>query len=248
MAVGESVVRKEAVDKVTGVAKCSADFVAPGILRARIVASSQAHARPLAVDADAARAMADVGAIVTGADADILCGGVLADRPPLARGRVRYHGEPVAVVVADSEAEAAAAAMCVRVRYERLAVVNSPTEAMAEGAPLVHEDLASYTITQPPCAPEAGTNVADRAKVRKGDMAVGEAAAAVWVESQATAPQTDHAAMETRSAQVEILPDNRVFVSASTQAPFEVQRILAHLLGPEEGQVVVEVPFVGGAL
>ena len=215
MAVGESVVRKEAVDKVTGVAKCSADFVAPGILRARIVASSQAHARPLAVDADAARAMADVGAIVTGADADILCGGVLADRPPLARGRVRYHGEPVAVVVADSEAEAAAAAI---------------------------------TITQPPCAPEAGTNVADRAKVRKGDMAVGEAAAAVWVESQATAPQTDHAAMETRSAQVEILPDNRVFVSASTQAPFEVQRILAHLLGLQEGQVVVEVPFVGGAL
>lgn len=215
MAVGESVVRKEAVDKVTGVAKCSADFVAPGILRARIVASSQAHARPLAVDADAARAMADVRAIVTGADADILCGGVLADRPPLARGRVRYHGEPVAVVVADSEAEAAAAAI---------------------------------TITQPPCAPEAGTNVADRAKVRKGDMAVGEAAAAVWLESQATAPQTDHAAMETRSAQVEILPDDRVFVSASTQAPFEVQRILAHLLGPEEGQVVVEVPFVGGAL
>jgi CO/xanthine dehydrogenase Mo-binding subunit len=247
VAVGQSVVRKEAVDKVTGVAKYSADFVAPGILRARLVTSSEAHARLLAIESDEARAMTGVRAIVTGDQTNILCGEVLADRPPLARDKVRYHGEPLAVVVADTEAEAQAAAARIRVRYQPLPVVNGTAQALEAGAPLVHEALGAYTVAEPPCAPEAGTNVADRAKVRKGDMAAGEAAAEAWVEARLTAPQMDHAAMETRSAQVEILPDGRVLVSASTQAPFEVQRQLAHLFGLQEGQVVVEVPFVGGA-
>lgn len=247
MTVGESVLRKEAVDKVTGVAKYSADFIAPGILRARLVTSTCAHARLIGVDSAAAREMPGVRAVVTGADTDILCGEVLADRPPLARGKVRYCGEPVALVVADSEREAMAAAGRVRVRLEPLPVVNGPVEGLAPAAPLVHEELGSYKVAQPPCAPRPGTNVFDHARVRKGDMAAGAAQAEVWAEAHATVPQMDHAAMETRSAQVEILPDKRVFVTTSSQAPFEVKRMLAQLFGLQEGQVVVEVPFVGGA-
>lgn len=247
MAVGESIARKEAVDKVTGVAKYSADFIAPGVLRARLVTGTHAHARLMAVDVAEALAMPGVRAVVTGADTDVLCGEVLSDRPPLARGKVRYFGEPVALVVADTERQAAAAAARVRARYEPLSVVNSPSQGLEPGAVLVHEDLGAYKVAQPPCTPAAGTNLFDHAKVRKGDIGRGRSEAEVWAEVRATAPQMDHAAMETRSVQVEILPDERVFVTASTQAPFEVQRTLAQLFGLQQGQVVVEVPFIGGA-
>lgn len=245
--MGESVRRKEAHDKVSGRARYSADGVRPGTLRARLVTSAWGHARLLGVDARAARGMAGVRAVVTGEDTDILCGEVLADRPPLARGKVRYHGEPVAIVVADCEADAADALAAVVVRYAPLPVVASVAEALRADAPLVHEALGTYAIEQPPCAPEPGSNVADRARVRKGDLEAGARAAEVWVQARSTTPQVDHAAMETRSAQVEILPDGRVLVEATTQAPFEVQRLLARLFGLRQGQVVVTAPLVGGA-
>lgn len=118
---------------------------------------------------------------------------------------------------------------------------------MAPGAPLVHEDLGSYKIAQPPCSPEAASNVADRAKLRKGDMTQGWAAADVVVEGRYTLPQIDHAAMETRSARVEILRDGRVLVHCSSQAPFEVQKLLAQYFELGQGQVTVTAPLLGGA-
>jgi CO/xanthine dehydrogenase Mo-binding subunit len=245
--VGESVPRLEAWDKVTGRARYTADHLQPGLLRAALVTSTHAHALLRRVDTAPAAALPGVRAVVTGADTSLLCGEVIEDRPPLARGRVRHYGEPVALVVADSAAEAAAAARAVGVEYEALPYVGSPAEALREGAPLVHPDLGTYRIAQRPACPEPGTNVADRARLRRGDAARGFAESEVVVEASFTLPQVDHAAMETRAARVEVQPDGRVLVHAATQAPFEVQKTLATYFGIPQGRVVVTAPLVGGA-
>ena len=247
IAVGQSIQRKEALDKVTGAAKYAADFTVPGLLHACLVTSTHAHALLNAVDTSAALRLPGVRAVVTGADCALLCGEVLEDRPPLARGKVCYYGEPIAVVVADSPWQAQGGARAVAVDYAPLPVVNGVRAALQPGTPLVHEDLGSFKIAQQPCTPEAGSNVADRAKLRKGDMDRGWAESEVVVEGDFTLPQMDHAAMETRSVRAEILPDGKVLIHASTQAPFEVQKMIAQYFKLDQGQVVVHAPFLGGA-
>ncbi len=246
-AVGESVRRKEAENKVSGAAKYNDDFTVPGMLYATLRTSTKAHATLRFVDKRKALQMPGVRAVLLGEDAKVLCGEVLADRPPLAKGRVRYSGEPIALVVADSEAQAMAAAAAIDIAYDPLPVVNSPLEAAKPGAPVIHPELGSYTKEQSPIYPQAGTNICDSAHIRKGDMARGWQEAEVVVEGDFTLPQIDHAAMETRSARVEILPDGRVQVFSSTQAPFEVQKLLSKYFAVPQGQVVVSTPLVGGA-
>jgi len=245
--IGQSVRRTEAPNKVTGRAKYNADTHVPGTLWAHLAVSSEAHAKILGIDRDNAMTMAGVKAIVTGDDVSLLCGEVLEDRPPLAKSKVRYYGEPIALVVATGEAEAMLAALAIQVDYQKLPVVHTPLEAMSSDAPLIHEDLGHYVIAQPPISPQPGTNIADVVKLRKGDMNVGWKSSAVSIEGNFTLPSIDHAAMETRSAKVEILHDGRVIVHTTTQAPFEVQKLLSQYFGIKQGKVIVNAPLVGGA-
>jgi CO/xanthine dehydrogenase Mo-binding subunit len=248
IAVGQNVRRKEAPNKVTGRAKYNADIINPGELVAVVLKSSHAHARIRSIDTEEAGNSSGVVAVLTAKDTNgLLCGEVLADRPPLAAGKVRYWGEPVALVVALTEAEALRALSKIRVEYDPLPVVNTPREAIAAGAPLVHEHLASYQVSQKPVAPKPGTNIADHAKIRKGDMAKGWAQSDVVVEARFSLPQVDHAAMETRSAKVEILHDGRVIVHSTTQSPFEIQKLLSSYFKIDPGQVIVNAPLLGGA-
>ncbi|MGE5543132.1 MAG: xanthine dehydrogenase family protein molybdopterin-binding subunit, partial [Bacillota bacterium] len=246
-AIGESIPRKEAFDKVTGRAMYNSDFLPRGTLEARFITSPYAHARIVSLDTSRAAAAPGVLAVVTGDTFPILAGSVLQDRPPLARGRVRYRGEPVALVVGRTEAAAEAAAHLIDVQYEPLPVVNSVQAALREGAPLVHEMLGQYKRVSPESKPEPGTNIADRWKIRKGDMGAGWSQSEVIVESHYSLPQSDHVAMETRNARAEILPDGRVVIHTSSQAPFAVKREISDLFNIEPGKVVVHVPLVGGA-
>ena len=208
--------------------------------------SPLAHARIRSADVRAAVALPGVRAVLTGTESAIMCGEVLEDRPPLARGRVRYYGEPVAVVVADTEAAAAAGARAVRFEYEPLPPVRSVREALAEGAPLVHPELGTYRIAQQPVVPMAGSNVADHAKVRRGEPARAFGEADVVVEARYSLPQVDHAAMETRGVRCEILPDGRIELHTCSQAPFAVQKTIATYFRLGVGSVVVHTPLVGG--
>jgi CO/xanthine dehydrogenase Mo-binding subunit len=245
--VGSSTPRKEAQDKVTGRAKYNDDITLPGISYVAVKLAERAHARIDLIDTQKAREIPGVQAIITGGDTTLLCGEVLADRPPIARDVVRYWGEPVALVVASNERVARQAAAAIRVVYIPLPVVNAPHEALRPNAPLIHPNLAHYVIAQNPVYPEAGTNIADHARVRKGDMTHGWAQAEEVVVVDCHLPQIDHAAMETRSTVLEILPDGRVLVHSSSQAPFEVQKTLAQYFHLDQGQVVVTAPLVGGA-
>ena len=98
--------RKEAFDKVTGTARYTDDEIIPGMLHAKILASPYAHARINSIDVTEAMKSPGVKAVITGDYLPVLCGTVLEDRPPIAKDKVRYYGEPVAVVVANTEQEA----------------------------------------------------------------------------------------------------------------------------------------------
>jgi CO/xanthine dehydrogenase Mo-binding subunit len=245
-AIGRAVYRKEAFEKVTGAARYVGDFSAPGLHHVALVASPLPHARVRSIDIRGALAQPGVRAVLTGNESAFLCGEVLEDRPPLARGKVRYTGEPVALVVADEAAAAAAGAAAVRVDYEELRPVRTVAEALAHGASLVHPELGGYRIAQPPIVPEGGTNIADHAKVRRGDAARAMAGADVVVEARYSLPQVDHAAMETRGCRCEILPDGRIEIHTSSQAPFEVRKMIATYFRLGQGQVVVHAPLLGG--
>lgn len=245
--IGTSVPRKEAPNKVTGRARYTNDINVPGTFHAVMVPAHQAHAQIVSIDVDEAKKVPGVKAIITGDDVSILCGDVTEDRPPLAKDKVRYWGEPIALVVARNEAAARRAASLIKGRYKPLPVVNSIADALDKKAPLVHEKNGSYTVATPPATPKKSSNIADEANVTKGDMDKAWKASDVKVKVHISLPQIDHAAMEPRIAKAEILADGRVLIHASTQAPFEVQKLLAKYFKLNPGQINVTAPLVGGA-
>lgn len=245
--IGASVIRKEAYSKVTGDAKYTDDFISAGVLTAKTVTSTCAHAKLTAIDTAEATALPGVRAILTGDSCAILCGPVIEDKPPLARGAVRYYGEPVALIVADNEFIASQAALLVKVAYMPLPVINTPLQAVEQNTVLLHESLGSYQKQVEDVYPEPGTNICDREKIRKGDVQKAFSECDVVIEGQFDLPQSDHIAMETRTAQARISADGSVYIRTATQSPFEVKKTLSRLFALDEGKVTVNVPLVGGA-
>ncbi|MFM1651461.1 xanthine dehydrogenase family protein molybdopterin-binding subunit [Brevibacillus sp. B_LB10_24] len=244
-AIGLNVMRKEAANKVTGAAIYTGDLTVPGLLHAKLLISPYAHARIISIDTVEARKMPGVRAIVTGRDIPVLTGSPLEDRPVMAIDKVRYHGEPIAVVVANSEHEAMQACSQIKVDYEPLPVVNSPSEAIMPDAPLVHEQMGRYKQVKT-VSPKPGTNIANHTKIRKGDIQQGWAECDIVVEAAFSFPQTDHAAMETRCVQAEILPDGCVTIHASSQGPFIVKKTISKTFQIDMGKITVHTPLVGG--
>ncbi|MGE5391991.1 MAG: xanthine dehydrogenase family protein molybdopterin-binding subunit, partial [Deltaproteobacteria bacterium] len=175
-----------------------------------------------------------------------LTGSVIEDRPLLAWKKVRYYGEPVALVVARSKAQATAAASQVTVSYEKLPTVDSPGAAMSSAAPLIHEHLDQYKREIPEVYPQANSNIVHQVKIRKGDMAQGWARSEIIAEGTYLLPPADHIAMETRNARAEIMPDGQIIIHTSSQSPFGVRKMISQIFGVDLGKVVVHVPLVGG--
>lgn len=245
--IGVSTIRKEAWDKVTGRAKYTGDLHFNESLHARILTSTYAHAIIKNIDIHRAKKSKGVKAIITGEYFPILAGTMINDRPPIAKGKVRYFGEPVALVVANNEDEAMAAINLIKVEYEPLDVVNSIKDAIKMDATLVHEDLGTYYYPSPEVLPKANSNISNHVRIRKGNMEYAWKKSDVIVEYEFSMPQTDHLAMETRNAIAEILPDGTVNIYTSTQSPFGVRQEISTLYNIPEGQVIVHTPYVGGA-
>ncbi|GIN59337.1 hypothetical protein J8TS2_36560 [Lederbergia ruris] len=135
--IGKPEPRIDAVEKAAGTVRYVGDFTVPGMLHAKLVTSTKAHAKIKSIDTKSAWETPGVRAIVMGDSFPYHIGPILADRPPLAFDKVRYYGEPVAIVVADQEYQAKQAALKVKVEYEPLPVVNSVQQAFeqkSEGA------------------------------------------------------------------------------------------------------------------
>jgi CO/xanthine dehydrogenase Mo-binding subunit len=243
--IGKSIYRKEALEKVTGAAKYTDDYSSPGMLHIKLVVSSYAHAKLKAIDTTKAREVPGVRAIILGQSSP-LTGEEIRDRPPIAFDKVRYHGEPVAAVVADNPVQAKKAAELIEVTYEPLLVVNSPKEALISDAALVHENVTTYERIEH-VYPEPNTNIADRTKIRKGNMEQGWEESDATVEASFSFSPSDHIAMETRCVTAEIRPDGFVVFSSSTQSPYVIKEMMSRYFNLEKGKIIVNTPLVGGA-
>jgi len=244
MYIGASLIRKEALEKVTGVAKYMDDYHTVDMLHAQLIISEYAHAHIQAIDTSEAQKVSGVRAILLGQPSP-LTGEEIRDRPPIAFDKVRYHGEPIAVIVADTAVLAKRAADLVHITYKPLQVVNSPRDAIAANAPLIHENLANYKRIEH-VYPEPNTNIADRTKIRKGNMERGWEESDVTVEGHYAFSPSDHAAMETRCVTASISPDGYIHIATTSQAPYMVKKLLGSYFDIEKGKIIVSTPLVGG--
>ncbi|MFD2443912.1 xanthine dehydrogenase family protein molybdopterin-binding subunit [Bacillus sp. CGMCC 1.16607] len=243
--IGKGVSRKESLDKVTGHAKYVDDFETKEMLHARLVVSPYAHALIKKIDLSEARNIFGIRAIVTGEKLP-LTGEELRDRPPIAFDRVRFHGEVVAIVVADTADIAQLGVDLINVDYELLPVVNSPSQSLEKNAPILHEHLGDYKKIQG-VYPEPGTNIATRTKIRKGDAKKGWQESEVSVEETFAFRPSDHSAMETRCSFAQIHPDGMIEITSSSQAPFMIKKMIGEYFDIEPGTIKVITPLVGGA-
>jgi CO/xanthine dehydrogenase Mo-binding subunit len=244
MSFGESLPRLEAAAKANGTAQYTADLALGGMLHGAILTSPHAHARIVSFDVGAARALPGVKAVVTGADiANRRFGLMVGDETALAIDKVRYVGDPVAAVAATDRDTARKAAALIKIEYEVLPAVLTPTEAMAEGAPLVHENLADYTKT---VACLSFGNVLSRAEIRAGDPDAAWAACDVIVDEVYETPAQYHAYLEPVAAVASVDAMGRVTVWSSTQSIFRTQICVSQALDLPRSKVRAISPYVGG--
>src|SRR5215470_16768628 len=148
--VGQPLGRLDGADKVSGAARYSADVTLPGLVWGKALRSPLPHARIVRIDTSKARALPGVLAVLTAKDLpDILVGRRMFDMPVLARDRVRFIGEKVAVVAALDPDLAEEALALIEVEYEDLPAVFDPVEAIRPDAPLVHENPGAYEGAPP---------------------------------------------------------------------------------------------------
>ncbi len=234
--VGQSVPRVDGAAKVTGAAKYVADLTIPGMIEGKFLRSPYAHARIRSIDTSEAEAMAGVVAVLTSKDLDdighYMGRGKNKDQPIIATDRVIFAGQPVAAVAALDRATAEAALAKIHVVYDELPAVISVEDAMADGAPRLHDFAAR--------------NVCAHHELVKGDVEKGFAEADVIVEDEFDFPMIYHYAMEPHTAIAQVDGDG-ITIWTSTGHPFGVRQDVAEVFHAPLSKVRVHVNFVGGA-
>ncbi len=246
--VGASVPRVDTVAKATGSAVYGVDVRFADMLVGRTLRAGVPHARIVHLDVSAAEQVPGVRAIVTGRDYPKRHGPLVKDQPALALDRVRYAGEVVAAVAAEDEDAAQEALDRIVVDYEELPGVFGAREAMAAGAPLVHEDQLAYERTDMPglkLNPVADTNVAYHFKLRHGDVAAGFAAADLVVEDTFSTSYVQYAHLEPHVT-VARWDGRTMTLWTSTMGPHTLRGMLADFLDLPQAQVRILTSLVGG--
>lgn len=239
--VGAVAPRVDAVAKVTGRATYTSDLEMPYMLHAAIVRSTMPHAILHGVDLDAVRAAPGVVGAFAAADLDVpdpLYGEWVLDQPVLTSDRVRFAGEPVAAVVAESAAAAASAATLASLQLTRLHHHASAEEALASGDAPVHPERES-------AVPEL-SNVCYDVQLEQGDVETALASAAHVHRARYTFQSTAHYAMEPH-ASLAAWDGPDLTVWSGSQDPFKLRRDLARMFAVPQGNVRVVVPLIGGA-
>jgi CO/xanthine dehydrogenase Mo-binding subunit len=245
--IGSPVSRAEGPDKVTGRSIYAADIDIPGLLWGKILRSPHPHARIRSVDASRAREVPGVKAIVTGPDVPgHLVGKSFRDMPVLCWDVVRFVGDRVAAVAAETPDAAEEALSLIDVVYDELPAVFDPLEAMQPHAPRIHENLARYDST-----PKSGLaldvpNGLTRLAWRKGDVEQGFRAADLVLEHTFKIPARHQGYIEPHAGTVAIEPDGRIQVWTAAKNPFGIRTQLAKALGVPEERIRVNVVNVGG--
>lgn len=243
-AVGASIPRLETKEKVTGKAQYADDLRLEGMLHGAMLLSPYAHARILSYDTSKAKALPGVKAVVTGADLpEAHFGPFVRDQVALARGKVRYIGEPVAAVAASDLWTARRATQLIEVVYDELPAVFDPDEALAPGAPVLHENYKDYVKM---IAPADEPNVTSYSEFVEGDVDSAWAKCDVIVEGEYTVTPQQHMYMEPCSALADVDASGKVTVWSSTQSIFGTQSAIAAAVGLPTSKVRSIAPRIGG--
>ncbi len=244
-----AVPRSDGWEKVTGRARYAVDAVLPNMAHAAVVRSERAHARITSIDRAEAEAAPGVIAVVTADDLGHLVrrfGHIVPDHAILADGKVRYYGEPVTVVVAETPHQAADAAELVWVEYEDLPALTDAATALASDVFIHEQSYAEPGQEFLGVAPAASAdNVAHRAELVWGDAEAALASAATVVETTAAFPIVYGYAMETYNALADWQP-GALHVVSTAQHPLMVRNELARMFSLPLAAVRVEVPYIGG--
>ena len=247
--IGRPIPRVEGVDKVNGSAAYTADVVPPGTVWAKNVRSPFPHARILSIDASRSLAVPGVLAVVTAADIpNGRTGRNIKDVPLLCDDKVRFIGDKVATVAAESREIAAAAAQLVDVQYEELPAVFDPEEAMQPDAPVLHEDTGSYLGF--PEIPANVPNLCGYALSETGDLEQGFSEADVVVEREYVT-QLSHQAYLEPTAWVVDIPTatdgepERVEVWASNKVPYTTRAELGRLIERPQEEIRLHPVVIG---
>jgi CO/xanthine dehydrogenase Mo-binding subunit len=240
--IGKSISRIDALGKVTGQTMFPGDINKPNQAYIKILFAQHPHAVIKAIDCKKAEAVSGVIAIFTAKDVPVNEYGLIMPDQPVLCGpgslkpyadRVRFVGDQVAVVIAETEEIAAEARDLIEIAYEDLPVVTSPITAMEDDAELVHPDHESNTLLH--------------YKIRKGDVVSAFELADVIVDGLYQTPPQEHAFLQPEAGLGYIDTEGRVTVEAAGQWAHEEQKMIAHALNLPQEKVRVIHPAIGGA-
>jgi len=234
-AIGQRVLRPDAVDKVTGRARFPGDLAAPGALTMKVLFSDRPHARIVTIDTSEAEKVPGVVAILTHKDVPVNEYGLIyKDQPALSGDRVRSRFDRVALVIAENQRAAQRARDLIRVEYEDLPILTDPREAMKPGAVVIHDTWPD--------------NIQSHQRIRKGDVeAVFARDDVVIVESDYFTPHQEHAYLQPEAGLGYVDDQGRITVHSAGQWSHDDQHQIAHMLNLPLEQVRVIYAPAGGA-
>ncbi len=243
--VGRPTPRVEGQLKVTGKAVYSADVELPGTLWGKCLRSPISSGRIKSIDASKARQLPGVKAVITGQDVPGLrIGRCIYDTPVVADGIVRFIGEKVAAVAAETEEAAEQALDLIEVDYEEMEPLLDPLEAIKPDAPILHPDLLSYKGLPVPV--EKLGNVFAYLKWGKGDIEAGFRQADVIIENAFTTQVTHQSYLEPHACVVKADPSGGAEVWACSKTPFAVRGQLSNCIGVAKEKLIFHPIHIGG--
>ncbi|TAJ85696.1 xanthine dehydrogenase family protein molybdopterin-binding subunit, partial [bacterium] len=236
--IGNAAPRVEGEEKVSGGALYAVDVVLPGMLWVKVLRSPLPHARIKGIDASRALKLPGVKAVITGQDvAGAKIGKKIVDMPLLANDVVRFIGEKVAAVAAESEEIAEKALELIQVEYEELEPVYDPLEATQPAAPLIHPEVTSYGGLLQPM--EKPSNIMVHLSWKKGDVEEGFRQADLVMENSFHTSRVHQAYIEPHSCVVRANPDGGADIWASTKSPFNLRDQVASALRLSPEKLIV---------
>jgi CO/xanthine dehydrogenase Mo-binding subunit len=242
--IGKQVPQIEAEEKICGSAQYIADLYRPNMLYGAVLQSPHAHARILKYDFSTALAITGVRAIITGDDLkeNWRMGAFIKDEHALAKGKVRYIGEPVAAVAADTEAIAREAAAAIIVAYHELPAALSPEEALSPAAEIIHESATEYFKVF-----DTGTkgNLCSRSSFREGDIDQGWRDSDLIFEGHYQTQAQAHVSLEPCGALAEMDANGRITLWSANQSVFRLQANVSESLGLQMSRLRCLTPRIG---
>lgn len=243
--IGQSPVRLDAREKVTGRTLYAVDLKMAGMLYAKVLRSPHPHARILHIDATKARSLPGVVAVVTGKDFPGSLGATVQDQSFLAGDKVRFVGDAVAAVAAVNLDTAEEALSLIHVEYELLPALFDPVEAMKSREVLIHENLSQYAVASG-IFPVPGTNICNHFKLRKGDPERGFNESDLVLEDTYRSHMVQHAHLEPHAAIAQVDPSGKILIWSNTQTPYFNRKALAKALNLPLNQVRIMCTALGG--